>query len=64
VWLAFRRYAITLFGEKNTEGTHTMNTGGLFFLSFGLPAIIGIIAYAAVLLHEREWRKHHSEPGE
>ncbi len=41
-----------------------MNTGGLLFISFGLPAIIGIIAYAAVLLHEREWRKHRSEPGE
>ncbi len=41
-----------------------MNTGSLLFISFGLPAIIGILAYAVVLWHEREWRKHRDQPGE
>ncbi len=41
-----------------------MNTGALFFISFGLPAIIAALAYIAFLLHEREWRKQRNQPGE
>ncbi|WP_280741330.1 hypothetical protein [Rhizobium sp. 2MFCol3.1] len=41
-----------------------MNTGALLFVSFGLPAIIAILAYVALLLHEREWRKQRNQLGE
>jgi len=62
--LAFARSDIIFLGEKNAERAQTMNTGALFFISFGLPAIIAALAYIAFLLHEREWRKHRDQPGE
>ncbi|WP_280952610.1 hypothetical protein [Neorhizobium alkalisoli] len=41
-------------------------TGEWLFVSFGLPAIIAVIAYTAVRLHEWDLdRKHkHRHPGE
>lgn len=41
-----------------------MSFGSLFFISFGLPAIIAALAYIAFLLHEREWRRQRNQPGE
>lgn len=35
-----------------------------FFVSVVLPAIVAAIGYLAVLLHERELRKHRIKPGE
>jgi hypothetical protein len=41
-----------------------MSFGSWFFVSIGLPAIIVLVGYVAMRLHEWDLNRSHTKPGE
>jgi hypothetical protein len=62
--LAFDVGVLTLLCKANSWKAGYMSFGSWFFVSIGLPAIIVLVGYVAMRLHEWDLNRSHTKPGE